>query len=147
MGGVAVVVLASTFGKKATPAWCSAWVEGAKGNIAATGRAGRFNNSLAGPYIVNIVGGIKISEPAADLAVCMAIASAAKGMQLSQDAVVFGEVGLSGEVRHVPNIEKRLKEAKQLGFNICIGPKTDKKSSQLHPVANLREALNTYLKT
>ena len=59
MGGVAVVVLASTFGKKATPAWCSAWVEGAKGNIAATGRAGRFNNSLAGPYIVNIVGGIK----------------------------------------------------------------------------------------
>ncbi|HMS30808.1 MAG TPA: DNA repair protein RadA [Candidatus Saccharibacteria bacterium] len=96
---------------------------------------------------INIVGGIKISEPAADLAVCMAIASAAKGMQLSQDAVVFGEVGLSGEVRHVPNIEKRLKEAKQLGFNICIGPKTDKKSSQLHPVANLREALNTYLKT
>lgn len=96
---------------------------------------------------INIVGGIKISEPAADLAICMAIASAAKGMQLSQDAVVFGEVGLSGEVRHVPNIEKRLKEAKQLGFNICIGPKTDKKSSQLHPVANLREALNTYLKT
>lgn len=96
---------------------------------------------------INIVGGIKISEPAADLAVCMAIASAAKGMQLSQDAVVFGEVGLSGEVRHVPNIEKRLKEAKQLGFNTCIGPKNDKKSSQLHPVANLREALNTYLKT
>lgn len=96
---------------------------------------------------INIVGGIKISEPAADLAVCMAIASAAKGMQLSQDAVVFGEVGLSGEVRHVPNIENRLKEAKQLGFKTCIGPKTDKKSPQLQPVANLREALNTYLKT
>lgn len=51
---------------------------------------------------VNIVGGIRLTEPAADLAVCMAIASAAKGMQLKKNAVVFGEVGLSGEVRHVP---------------------------------------------
>lgn len=96
---------------------------------------------------INIVGGIKITEPAADLAVCMAIASAAKGLKLEKDAVVFGEVGLSGEVRHVPNIEKRLKEAKHLGFKLSIGPRTDTKSPQLHSVTSLKEALNTYLKT
>lgn len=96
---------------------------------------------------INIVGGIKITEPAADLAVCMAIASAAKGLQLEKDAVVFGEVGLSGEVRHVPNVDKRLKEAKQLGFKLCIGPRTDTKSAQLKSVTSLKDALNTYLKT
>jgi len=96
---------------------------------------------------VNIVGGIRISEPAADLAVCMAIASAAKGMQLKDDAVVFGEVGLSGEVRHVPNIEKRIKEVKQLGFKTAIGPKSDVKSSILKPISSLKDALNSYLKS
>lgn len=96
---------------------------------------------------INIVGGIKITETAADLAVCMAIASAAKGMQLKEDAVVFGEVGLSGEVRHVPNIEKRIKEVKQLGFKTAIGPKSDAKSAILKPVTSLKDALNNYLKT
>lgn len=96
---------------------------------------------------INVVGGIKVTEPAADLAICMAIASAAKGMQLKDDAVVFGEVGLSGEVRHVPNIENRLKEAKQLGFKVCLGPKSDIKQQILQPVTSLKEALNTYLKT
>lgn len=95
---------------------------------------------------VNVVGGIRINEPAADLAVCMAIASAARGMQLKNDAVVFGEVGLSGEVRHVPNVEKRLKEAKQLGFTLAIGPNSDVKSHLLSPVRDLKDALNTYLK-
>ncbi len=94
---------------------------------------------------INIVGGMKITEPAADLAVCMAIASAAKGLKLKQDAVVFGEVGLSGEVRRVPQIEKRLKEARSLGFKLAIGPKTETKSTVLHSVKDLREALNTYL--
>lgn len=94
---------------------------------------------------INIVGGIKISEPAADLAVCMAIASAAKGFSLKDDAVVFGEVGLSGEVRHVPNVEQRIKEVKQLGFKAAIGPKSDKKLPLLHSVATLKDALNTYL--
>lgn len=96
---------------------------------------------------VNIVGGMKITEPAADLAVCMAIASAAKGLQLKDDAVVFGEVGLSGEVRHVPHIEQRLKEVKQLGFKKAIGPKTDKKQTLLSSVSSLKDALNTYLKS
>ena len=97
---------------------------------------------------VNIVGGIHISEPAADLAVCMAIGSAAKGMQLKANAVVFGEVGLSGEVRRVPFIEKRLAEAKKLGFEVAIGPaiRTDgKKQSPLRSVTSVRDALNQFL--
>jgi len=96
---------------------------------------------------VNIVGGIKITEPAADLAVCMAIGSAAKGMQLKNNAVVFGEVGLSGEVRHVTFMDRRLAEAKKLGFNRAIGPvqRTGKKLTGLDGVSNVRTALNTYL--
>lgn len=96
---------------------------------------------------INIVGGIRITEPAADLAICMAIGSAARGLQLKQNAVVFGEVGLSGEVRHVPFIEKRVQEAKKLGFEAAIGPrlKGSKKPALLHGVANVRDALNQFL--
>jgi DNA repair protein RadA/Sms len=94
---------------------------------------------------INIVGGIKITEPAADLAICMAIASAAKSMQLKIDAVVFGEVGLSGEVRHVPQIDKRLNEAKKLGFKAAIGPKSTTKQPLLSSVADVRTALNGFL--
>jgi len=96
---------------------------------------------------VNIVGGIRITEPAADLAVCMAIGSAAKGMQLKNNAVVFGEVGLSGEVRHVTFMDRRLAEAKKLGFDCAIGPtqRTGKKLAGLDGVSNIRSALNTYL--
>lgn len=96
---------------------------------------------------VNIVGGIRLTEPAADLAVCMAIASAAKGLQLKKNAVVFGEVGLSGEVRHVPYLEKRIAEAKKLGFEAAIGPRVQsgKKPAILLPVADIRTALNAFL--
>jgi len=96
---------------------------------------------------VNIVGGIRLSEPAADLAVAMAIASAAKGMQLKKNAVVFGELGLSGEVRHVPFLEKRLAEVKKMGFEAAIGPRvrSGKKPPLLMPVADVRTALNTFL--
>lgn len=94
---------------------------------------------------LNIVGGIKISEPAADLAVCMAVASAAKGLKLKTDAVVFGEVGLSGEVRHVSMMEARIKEAKKLGFKQAIGPKTSSADNFVYPVAHIREALNKFL--
>ncbi len=96
---------------------------------------------------VNIVGGIRLSEPASDLAVCMAIASAAKGLQLKGNAVVFGEVGLSGEVRHVPHIDRRVNEAKKLGFTSAIGPviKSGKKVSGYVGVAEIRTALNTFL--
>jgi DNA repair protein RadA/Sms len=96
---------------------------------------------------INIVGGMQIREPAADLAICLAIGSAAKGLQLKQNAVVFGEVGLSGEVRHVPHADKRLAEAKKLGFDGAIGPqaKTGKKLPGLHGVSDVRSALNKYL--
>lgn len=96
---------------------------------------------------INIVGGIRITEPAADLAIVMAIASAAKGMQLKANAVVFGEVGLSGEIRHVPHLEKRLSEAKKLGFASAIGPvmRSGKKPAFLKSVSNVREALNQFL--
>ncbi len=98
---------------------------------------------------INIVGGMKITEPAADLAICMAIGSAAKGLQLKGNAVVYGEVGLSGEVRHVPFAEKRLTEAKKLGFDtvICPRPSGGRKSALLQPVPDIRTALNTYLHT
>lgn len=100
---------------------------------------------------VNVVGGIRLTEPAADLAVCMAIASACKGMQLKKNAVVFGEVGLSGEVRHVPYLEKRIAEAKKLGFECAVGPgqrpvsKQTSKIDYLISVSDVRSALNTFL--
>ena len=108
----------------------------------------RTKLSLADQDIyVNIVGGIKIAEPAADLAVAMAIASASKGMQLKKNAVVFGELGLSGEIRHVPFIDKRVAEAKKLGFDGAIGPivRTGKAPNLLMGVANIRDALNQFL--
>lgn len=96
---------------------------------------------------VNIVGGIRLTEPAADLAICMAIASAAKGMQLKENAVVFGEVGLSGEIRHVPHAEKRLSEATKLGFTSAIGPieKGSKKTTTYRGMKDIKTALNTFL--
>lgn len=96
---------------------------------------------------INIVGGIKLTEPAADLAICMAIASASRGMQLKGKAVVFGEVGLSGEIRHVPFIDKRVAEAKKLGFDTVIGPviKSGKKPAGYQGMKDVRTALNTFL--
>jgi DNA repair protein RadA/Sms len=102
---------------------------------------------------INIVGGIRLSDPAADLAICMAIGSACKGLQLKRNAAVFGEVGLSGEVRHVPHIEKRVAEAKKLGFDCAIGPsarplaKSSPKQADtfLYPVRDVRTALNEFL--
>lgn len=96
---------------------------------------------------INIVGGMQIREPAADLAICLAIGSAAKGLQLKKNSVVFGEVGLSGEVRHVPHVDRRLTEGKKLGFDGAIGPeqKSGKKLVNLHGVPDVRSALNKYL--
>lgn len=101
---------------------------------------------------VNIVGGLKVTEPAADLAVAMAIASAAKGLKLKEDTVVFGELGLSGEVRRVPHSDKRLSEAKKIGFNAGIGPKEKSQSrksssgqAKLYEVSSVKDALNSFL--
>lgn len=97
---------------------------------------------------INVVGGIKISDPGIDLAICMAIGSATKGLKLRDGTVVYGEVGLSGEVRHVSFAEKRIAEAAKLGFDTVIGPRLKRgtKKTILQPVPDVRTALNTYLK-
>ena len=96
---------------------------------------------------VNVVGGIKITEPGADLATALAIASSIKDLVIDK-TVVIGELGLSGEVRFVPNLEKRIKEAEKLGFTqvICPRSQTSFKSAKIkiQPVRTLAEAL-TYL--
>ena len=112
--------------------------------VAMLERRTKLNLSDKDIYI-NIVGGIRVQEPASDLAVCLAIATASKSMQLKQNCVVFGEVGLSGEVRHVPFIEQRIVEAKKLGFEGSIGP-NHKSTSFHHSVTNVKEALNKFLK-
>lgn len=73
---------------------------------------------------LNVVGGFKLKEPAADLAVCLAIASASKNKKIGTNFCVFGEVGLSGEIRSVRYYEKRVMEAKRLGFDNIIKAKT-----------------------
>lgn len=96
---------------------------------------------------INIVGGIRVTENAADLAVCMAIGSAAKGLKLKTNSVVFGEIGLSGEVRHVASVEKRILESTKMGFKQTIGPKSMAVTSPNHYRAkDIRTTLNDFLK-
>jgi DNA repair protein RadA/Sms len=71
---------------------------------------------------LNVAGGLRISEPAADLAAAAALASSAFDQALPQDCVVFGEISLSGEVRPVSRMDSRLKEAAKLGFRRALGP-------------------------
>lgn len=73
---------------------------------------------------VNVIGGLQISEPAADLAVALAIASSARDKPVHADMACFGEVGLSGELRAVGQMEARLNEAAKLGFRRCVAPRT-----------------------
>lgn len=94
---------------------------------------------------VNVVGGLKLNDPAADLAVVMAIASNATGRKLADDIVVFGEVGLGGEIRSVPSIAARIKEAKKLGFNKAIAPRGDVRTEFIESVKDLRQILIKYL--
>ena len=105
----------------------------------------RTKLSLADKDIyINVVGGLKLSDPAADLAVAMAIASASAGRSLSDGAVVFGEVGLGGEVRSAQGWHTRIKEAKKLGFTYAIAPQTHK-DPFIKGVTDLRQALIDYL--
>ncbi|MBQ1610054.1 MAG: DNA repair protein RadA, partial [Elusimicrobia bacterium] len=77
---------------------------------------------------INVVGGIKIKETASDLAIACAIASANNGVVCPDKTVIFGEVGLAGEVRAVSQIRERLTEAEKLGFKKAIIPKSNLKS-------------------
>lgn len=76
---------------------------------------------------MNIVGGIRINEPALDLGIVLATASSFKNMPIPNDSIAIGEVGLTGEVRNVNMIEKRIKEAEKMGFKTCIIPESNKK--------------------
>ncbi len=76
---------------------------------------------------LNVVGGLKINEPAIDLGIMMVTASIFKNIPIPKDMVIMGEVGLTGEVRRINFIEKRLKEAEKLGFKTCIIPESNKK--------------------
>ena len=81
--------------------------------------------------ILNVVGGLKISDPALDLAVCAAIISSASNKKLSRTTVFLGELGLSGELRPVARLEQRLKEAEKLGFKEAIIPDTEIKAGKI----------------
>ena len=81
--------------------------------------------------ILNVVGGLKITEPSLDLAVSAAIASSLLNQPLSRQTLVLGEVGLSGEIRQIAKLEARLKEAEKLGFTKAILPKAEIKASKI----------------
>ena len=95
---------------------------------------------------VNAVGGVRISEPAADLAVMLAIQSSLRGRALPKGFFAFGEVGLAGEVRPAPRGQERLKEAAKLGFSVAVVPKANapKKAIEgltVHAVERIEEAM------
>jgi DNA repair protein RadA/Sms len=98
---------------------------------------------------VNAVGGVRISEPAADLAVMLSITSSLRGRPLPRGFIAFGEVGLAGEVRPAPRGQERLREAAKLGFSVAVVPKANapKKGSRdieglaIHAVDRIEEAM------
>ena len=89
-------------------------------------RGGYFFSNM--DAYINIVGGMKLDEPALDLTIAMALVSSLKDYPLRDDVLAFGEIGLAGEIRGVSHCEQRLKEAARLGFNKCIVPKSNYKS-------------------
>ena len=101
---------------------------------------------------INVAGGLELTEPAADLALCAAVASSARGKALDGNLAVMGEVGLAGEVRAVPQAERRLMECARLGFTRIILPKANLRGikppegATLHGVDTLGEALSIMMK-
>lgn len=94
---------------------------------------------------INVVGGMKLNDSAADLAICVAIASAVANRKMDENYVVFGEVGLGGEIRSAFRANQRIAEAKKLGFLHAIGPATIRDNFVI-PVKDLRETLIRYVK-
>lgn len=110
-------------------------------------RAGFYFSNL--DAYINVVGGLRLDEPAADLAVAMSLISSLKDISIREDAIVFGEVGLAGELRSVTHIDARISEAARLGFRRCILPYHCLKKThgqmdtiELIGVKNLREAFD-----
>ncbi|KAA0205700.1 MAG: DNA repair protein RadA [Ignavibacteriota bacterium] len=101
---------------------------------------------------VNTIGGMEAKDPSVDLAVCLALASAKADKPLPDDLVAWGEVGLAGELRPVPRLDARLKEAARLGFKTALIPtqkdafKTPEGMSAIQ-VSNLREAIRRFIQT
>ena len=107
----------------------------------------RCGVSFAGQDVyLNVAGGLRINEPGADLAAAAALVSSLTGETLPADAVLFGEISLSGALRPVPQPEARLKEAEKLGFSTAIVPSQMKAVSEsgirLHPAATLAEIVS-----
>jgi len=98
---------------------------------------------------VNIVGGMRLDEPAADLAVAMSLVSGLRDIPIDENLIAFGEIGLSGELRSVPRAQARINEAARLGFSKCIMPKSCLKnitscpdSLELIGIRSLKEAIS-----
>ena len=95
---------------------------------------------------LNIIGGIRLDDPAADLAVAIALASGLKEFIIPEDTLIIGELGLAGEIRAIRSLERRILEAKNLGFKRCLVPsrsKIDFKSPiEIIQAENIRDALN-----
>ena len=103
----------------------------------------RFGQNLFDKEVyLNIVGGLKIEETAADLAVACALISAARDIALPSSTIAIGEIGLSGEVRMVSNLEGRLKEAAKLGFRNCLIPKANEKNKNFAAIQKALPELN-----
>lgn len=94
---------------------------------------------------VNIIGGLKITEPAADLAIILAIASAFKNQPTAHNLISFGEVGLSGEIRSVSNVVGRIAEAKKLGFKYVVGPNNLSQAQNIQRAKNIKQAIDAAL--
>ena len=97
---------------------------------------------------INIVGGMRVDEPAADLAVALSLVSGMKDIPIDEKTIAFGEIGLSGEIRSVPRVNSRISEAARLGFTRCILPKSSLKQISSCPadlelcgVRSLKEAI------
>jgi DNA repair protein RadA/Sms len=96
---------------------------------------------------VNAVGGVRISEPAADLAVLLAIQGSLRGKPLPRGFFAFGEVGLAGEIRPAPRGQERLKEAAKLGFSVALvpaanAPKKPIEGLTIHAVERVEQAVD-----
>ncbi|MFR5791161.1 MAG: magnesium chelatase domain-containing protein, partial [[Clostridium] leptum] len=103
---------------------------------------------------LNVVGGLRLDEPAADLAVAMALVSSLKDVPVSENALAFGEIGLAGEIRSVNHAQARVNEASRLGFQRCVLPYHNLKSLsdsgrlglELIGVKSVREAFEALAK-
>ncbi len=115
--------------------------------IAVLEKRGHLNLGNQDVYL-NVVSGMRIVEPAVDLGASLVIASSFKNTYIPKDTAIIGEVGLTGEVRSVNMIDKRLKEAERLGIKRCIIPENNKKSlrgsykMEIVGVRNIKDALN-----